>query len=77
LLKELDVEFEEIKLEEFPSLCDFPNWFPICCFQCSLFQVGPAYHGNFLFSILGYEFFYHIVFYHLPWIMAAIVVRCM
>jgi hypothetical protein len=25
LLKKLDVEFEEIKLEEFPSLCDFPN----------------------------------------------------
>jgi hypothetical protein len=63
LLKKLDVKFEkEIKREEFSNLYDFPNWFPICCFECSLFQVGPAYHGNILSSILGYGFFYHIVF---------------
>jgi hypothetical protein len=60
LLEELDVEFEEeVKWEEFLDPCDFPNWFPICCFECSLF-LGPAYHGIFfcfLFQTMDFKSF--------------------
>jgi hypothetical protein len=56
--EKLDVEFEEEV--EWEDLCNFPNWFPIYYFECSL---DP--HTMDIFVVFYFElciFFYHIVF---------------